>query len=282
MFPMGMVTQRMTQARWRSKLFTTSTPWTVPADVGCIWVDGCGGGAGGGGGDPTPGGGGGGGCAGFPCQQLPLAVTPGETLTLTLGAGGAGGAVGQDGAMGGDTTLATASDSLAVCLPAGSYGLKGENPNGGTGGGAHHASSWGNYLSRGVAGAGVGGNGSFVYAPKLMTGWSGFAPMTGGSAGGALGYASGAAYGAKVGMPQAWNGSALVAAHPATGNASGGGGGNGGAVPFGYPGKGGSNGAAGAHAVGYGCGGGGGSGNSAGGNGSPGMIRIYCFTAYEI
>ena len=267
---------------WRSKLFTSSTTWTVPPDVGCLWVDGCASGSGGGGGDPTPGGGGGGGCAGFPCQQLPLAVTPGETLTLTIGAGGAGGVVGQDGAMGGETTLARADDSLAVFLPAGGNGLKGANPNGGSGGGAYHASHWGAFLTVAAGGAGAGGAGAYVYAPKILTGWSGFAPMTGGSAGGALSNAGGVAYGAKFGVPQVWNGSALVGANPTTGNASGGGGGTGGANPFGYPGKGGSNGAAGAHAVGYGCGGGGGSGNSAGGNGSPGMIRIYCFTAYEI
>ena len=266
----------------KQKLFTSSETFVVPADVQAIWVDGCGGGGGGGGGDPTPGGGGGGGCAGFPCQQLPLAVTPGETLTLTIGAGGAGGAVGQDGALGGETTLALASDPLAVYLPAGGIGLKGENPNGGSGGGAYSASYWGSIVATAVGGAAGGAAGGYVFAPKSMTGWSGFAPMTGGSAGGALSNAGGVAYGAKIGVPQVWNGSALVGANPTTGNASGGGGGHGGATPFGYPGKGGSNGAAGAHAVGYGCGGGGGSGNSAGGNGSPGMIRIYCFTAYEI
>lgn len=282
MFPMGIVTQRMTQGRWRSKLVTASTTWTVPPDVGCIWIDACGGGSGGGGGDSTPGGGGGGGCAGFPCQQLPLAVTPGETLTLTIGAGGAGGAVGQDGGSGGGTTLATASDPLAVYLPSGSNGLKGANPNGGGGGGAYHASYWGTAVVNAAGGAAAGAESSALFAPKPFTGWIGFAPMTGGSAGGALSNTGGIAHGAKTGVPQVWDGSALVAAGPTTGNASGGGGGHGGATPFGYAGKGGSNGAAGSNATGYGCGGGGGSGNTAGGNGAPGMIRIYCFTAYEI
>ena len=281
MFPMGIVTQRMTQGRWRSKLFTSSTMWVVPADVGCIWVDGCGGGGGGGGGDSTPGGGGGGGCAGFPCQQLPLAVTPGETLTLTIGAGGAGGAVGQNGVVGGETTLATASDPLAVYLPGGGNGFKGANPNGGDGGGDFPASYWGSIMAYAAGGAAGGASGGFLFAPKPFTGWIGFAPMTGGAAGGALSNTGGVTYGAKIGHPKAWDGSALVAENPAPGNASGGGGGHGGATPFGYPGMGGSNGAAGSNATGYGCGGGGGSGNAMGGNGSPGFVRIYCFTAYD-
>ena len=40
----------------KTKLFTTSGTFVVPADVGCIWIDGSGGGGGGGGGNSTPGG----------------------------------------------------------------------------------------------------------------------------------------------------------------------------------------------------------------------------------
>ncbi len=67
-----------------------------------------------------------------------------------------------------------------------------------------------------------------------------------------------------------------------TGTESGGGGGGGGGGVSGDGGNGGNALAAGANATGYGAGGGGGGGNAAGGNGSPGMIRLYALSSFSI
>lgn len=72
--------------------FTGSGTWVVPAGVTTIIVHGIGGGGGGGGKAccyrPTAGGGGG---SGYFSYDNVVAVTPGETLTITIGAGGAAG-----------------------------------------------------------------------------------------------------------------------------------------------------------------------------------------------
>lgn len=273
MFPMGMVTQRMTQGRWRSKLFTASTIWIVPADVDCLWIDGCGGGGGGGGGNSTPGGGGGGGGPAMAVRGTMLNVSPNETLTIAVGAAGTSGAANNDGGIGGNTTITGSVSGLIFNARGGRVGKAGANPNGGSGG----------TLPNGVNlhGGGAAAGANFAVAPFAAKG--SYVPSEGveqgfayGGAGGALTYNGGEA-----------NGYSLTVAAPyqagGTGGASGGGGGAGGQGPYGISGVPGSNGAAGAAPTsGYGCGGGGGSGNSAGGAGSPGMIRIYCFTAYAI
>ncbi|MFA7243644.1 MAG: glycine-rich domain-containing protein [Sulfuricellaceae bacterium] len=77
------------------KFFTSSTTWVVPAGVTRIRASALGGGGGGTGGNSAAtcsGGGGGGGLF----LRGDLNVTPGEMLTITVGAGGAGG-VGQYG-----------------------------------------------------------------------------------------------------------------------------------------------------------------------------------------
>ncbi|MCH9838270.1 hypothetical protein K0U83_21585, partial [bacterium] len=72
--------------------------FAVPNGVSTLWVEGCGGGSGGGGGHTTATGGGGGGGGGGQLMKLrPLAVTPGETLTINVPTGGAGGAAGSNG-----------------------------------------------------------------------------------------------------------------------------------------------------------------------------------------
>ncbi len=92
-----------------SQTFTSSSTFTVPAGVDMIFaaVWGAGGGGGGGAGDNEaatscvtdggPGGGGGGG--GFIEGWIP--VTPGESLTVTVGQGGSGGVGGAEGSNGG-------------------------------------------------------------------------------------------------------------------------------------------------------------------------------------
>lgn len=258
--------------RWQSKLITTSGTFTVPADVGAIWIDGCGSGGGGGGGNSTPGGGGGGGSAAMAvCGLGPFPVSPGETLTIVIPAGGAGGAIGADGSAG---NAATVTGSLrALNIRAGLYGRKGENPNGGAGGPFLNGSGW---L---VAATGDGAN-SIEFKPfashNLYQGKGAVSEgVSTGSGGGALGYAGGYSYS----LSDFYGNNYLIS----TGNASGGGGGSGGCGPFGLGGRGGSNGAAiVTQASGYGSGGAGGSGNNPGGPGTQGFICIYCFSATTI
>lgn len=260
-------------ARWKSKLFTATATWTVPADVGCIWIDGCAGGGGGGGGNSTPGGGGGGGSAGEALHFMPMPIIPGESITLTIGGNGAGGAANSNGTAGGITVLTTSN--LTVRLSNGYLGTAGANPNGGNGGA--------NYRSGGSAiagGAGTGANATTITngtAAYYATWPIQITRITTGAAGGALNNNGGLAYRQDFGIAAGYSN---VAA--ASGGLSGGGGGAGGCGLWGVGGAGGANGNAGSNATGYGCGGGGGSGNAKGGDGSPGFIRIYCFTAYNI
>ncbi len=254
--------------RWQSRLFTSSGTWTVPADVGVIWIDGCGGGAGGGGGDPTPGGGGSGGQCGFALKNYVVCVTPGDVVTLTIGIGGSGGPAGSDGACGGASFLALNGVKKIVLNP-GFGGLKGTSDAGGASTGALPYSTAGSNWP------------STVAMPN-------YAPMEALNANN-LGYFSSTAGGAlnapgvhRIGTSIA---SGVIYNVGAAGSAAGGGGGHGAVGPYTLDvnsGVGGANGAAGGNADGYGGGGGGGSGNSAGGNGSPGFIRIYCFSATTI
>ena len=263
--------------KWQSKLFTSSATWTVPADVGCIWVDGCGGGGGGGGGDATPGGGGGGGGSGIAATGIQVGVSPGEIISLVIGSAGTGGPAGSDGTDGGYSDFI--ATSYRHRFENGHKGLKGANPAGGNGGMA------GAYVSEGgVGGAGNSNGGSSTITDSVhIRGYGPAAPAhavrcLAGSGGG--GYSAGS--GGTCGNPYATSTYDKIV-FGGSGGANGGGGGSGGNCgEFGFGGQGGSNGAAGANATGYGAGGGGGSGNSAGGNGAPGMIRIYCFTAYAI
>lgn len=80
---------------------TTSGNFTVPAGVTTLYLSGCAGGGGGGGGGGSSavvvGGGGSGGGAGQSVIKIPVTVTPGQTINVTIGAGGAGGTAGSSG-----------------------------------------------------------------------------------------------------------------------------------------------------------------------------------------
>lgn len=258
----------------KSKLFTSSSTFVVPADVYCIWVDGCGSGSGGGGGDPTPGGGGGGGGAALACKGLMLPTTPGETWTIAIPAGGAAGSPGQNGSDGGQTTI-TGSDTIVRLNLVGGSGV-----GGGRKGTASAGGDAGTPVPYGAAGTSYRIATLAATLPNYMpvefvnAATISYFPATNG---GALNVAGGARTAAAIG------GGIYTAA--AAGGAAGGGGGHGAIGPFtSIPpgGVGGSNGAAGTAAGGYGCGGGGGSGNAAGGAGSPGFLRLFMITAYSI
>lgn len=136
--------------------FTTTDTWTAPAGVTSVEVECWGGGGGGGGGrftgDPFRYAGSGGGGGAYAKETI--AVTPGNTYDVVVGAGGSGGAAGgggpsNDGAAGGDTYFDAGADVLAK---GGSPGLGGDpgapaGPSGGSGGQA--SSSVGSTKSNG-------------------------------------------------------------------------------------------------------------------------------------
>ena len=106
--------------------FTANGSFTVPANVNALVYDGCGGGGGGQG--SNAGGTGsttgnvfclGGGGAGAPHCTGVIPVTPGDTLTIVVGAGGAHGSAGSHGGDGAATTVTSAAHGLLVTLPGG-------------------------------------------------------------------------------------------------------------------------------------------------------------------
>lgn len=135
----------------KSQLFNTWTPaggvgtWTVPANVSLVFVTAIAGGGGGGGCNPigTIGAGaGGGGCGEF-CFRRPLKVTPGGTVSFSIGRGGAGGsqsAVGRTGLIyegldGVETIIQTATQRIRLDPGKGGppqYAAGGSGSGGGT------------------------------------------------------------------------------------------------------------------------------------------------------
>jgi|GEM_PF-1437317 len=141
--------------------FTASGTWSVPSGVtSCalyIWSGGGGGGA-----ASTYGGGGGGG--GGVQASTGVAVTPGETITVTIGAGGAAGSAGGDTTVVGSFgtgTVAGGSAGVAGTVAGqgagGAGGSTGGNRAGGAGGGGGGHVTYG---GGGGGGAGSGADGS--------------------------------------------------------------------------------------------------------------------------
>jgi trimeric autotransporter adhesin len=94
--------------------FTSSGSWVVPTGVTEVMFRIASGGGGGGGGRAVNGGGGAGGAGCFPAV-LNHTVVPGDTLTITIGAGGAAGtAGGGNGGTGGTTTITGTGVSLGL------------------------------------------------------------------------------------------------------------------------------------------------------------------------
>jgi len=148
--------------------FTANGNWTCPDGVTTVWISGCGGGGGGGGGgglSSNGAGGGGGGAAGRSVIREPIAVTPGTTYAITIGAGGAAGAsaasgtAGKSGANGGTTSFGS-----LLNLSGGGAGTGGDIASGaggyssaaGGGGGSDGGDAQGQYLG-GDGGSGGGG-----------------------------------------------------------------------------------------------------------------------------
>lgn len=215
-------------------VFTANGTFVVPANVTKIWVSAVAGGGGGAGGGGTVGssgnvggGGGGGGGAGQSTIKQPISVTPGDSLSITIGAAGVGGAggantgaSGANGTTGGNTVLTDSTSATTLLTLAG---------GGGGGGGAGQTST-----TAGLPGGGPGGPGG-----------PGYPAGSGGSDGNYTGNGGDGAsnpFGGGGGSGRAANGAGI------NGNASGGygsGGGGGGGV-YGPAANAGGNGAAGA------------------------------------
>jgi hypothetical protein len=241
----------------------TFTP-TVPV----IYVTGCAAGGGGAGGysGADAGGGGGGGAGALCVVNMPMIVTPGTALTITIGTAGVGGSA---GAVGGTTNLST----TIAGLPIGTYSIyggftaptAGTSTNGGAGGRTLEINNAGaTGTSTGAAGT------STIVVPRSAGG--NYVSASGGGAGGGPSSAGGASL-----SPTGY--SPVPPAQIAGGIASStkGGGGAGGSSIFSQGAVGGSNSAGLNCTVGYGGGGGGGSSGTAafaGGNGCPGVLYI--------
>lgn len=99
----------------RGKIFyTSSTTWTVPAGVSKVWVTAVGGGSGGRYGYST-------GSAAAVVNSNPVTVTPGEVITITVGAGGAARSSGGASSFG--TYVVAGGGSFRMTSPY--YGLGG-------------------------------------------------------------------------------------------------------------------------------------------------------------
>lgn len=154
------------------QMFTSNGIFVVPKAVSQVWLTLCGGGGGGGRGHAASGGSGGGGAG---CAiNTAVAVTPGSSIAVTVGAGGSGGTATVASTAGG----ASSFGALVSCA-GGGKGTDGLNatPNGGVSGGFG-----------GKPGAKVGGDGTPTAGGDSIFG-SGGLPVDG--AGGAYGYGAG-------------------------------------------------------------------------------------------
>lgn len=222
----GLTQLDTTVLQWNRTIFTSNGTFTVPANVTRLFVEGAGGGGGGGGGAGSniagslSGGGGAGGNGAIP-QLIVDTVSPGDGITVIVGAGGAGGGGGSaagDGVAGTD-----GSDSQFSSLfrfPGGKGGNAGTM---GSIGGAVKSASW--VQNPGGQGGQTGASSGSV-GESSITGTGGAAGLRtsgngSGGGGGAAGIGDGGAGGGTT-SPTPTAGTAAAA------NSSAGGGGGGG------------------------------------------------------
>lgn len=200
--------------------FTASGSFTVPVGVTQIWVSGCAGGGGGGSSLATNSSsfltGGSGGGAGQSVMRVPISVTPGQVIPVTIGAGGSGGTAATNNATDGGSTQLGTSGSLLNLLP-GSKGAMGTGgtsapfnyggPQGGAGYPAGGSACDTNVFSSGASNAtggigGIGGNSPFGNSGPPGRGATGSSPPANPGFGfGAGGSGSGGAYNSTTTAP---------------------------------------------------------------------------------
>lgn len=156
--------------------YNETTPWFV-APYNMQYVAVAGGGAGG---DSNSGGGG----AGGMLEASGVQVNGGETLTITVGAGGASvdNAVGNDGS---NSVISGAGIVAVTCIGGGG----GNGRDGGSGGGAKYSSSTG---GNGTSGQGNNGGGANTSSPQFGAGGGGGKGAVGGTGNSNAGGAGGA------------------------------------------------------------------------------------------
>lgn len=183
--------------RIRMARFGSSGTFVVPDGVTRVWVTLCGGGGGGGAySNSTAGGSGGGGAAG--AIRTPVDVTPGESITVTVGSGGAGGnAAGADGAAGG-----TSSFGAYLSTPGGGAGRAANAGGaGGAGGGAIMAGRAGQqYNPAGNQSGGAGGSSPLGVGGEFTPSASGGGQFGSGYGSGGGGGANGVGRGGQNGI----------------------------------------------------------------------------------
>jgi len=280
---------------------TSPWTWTVPMGVVQLSLSGCGSGAGGGGGfNSTAARAGGAGGGGALCvRDMVVVAVPLSSLTITIAAGGTGGAAGSAGTDGGFTKVAgilsgspwvfastTAADG--ICLAGGQAGINATSTE--SGGFSSEANIWERGTPPFGTSNGVGpipngsididsyqyNNGDAQGELNLISVNSFAYPgQAGAAANTTASVAGGTAFGSEgTDYVLYCMGRACTAVGTTTGTESYGAGGNGGLSSFGLFGLGGAGQAAGGNATGYGAGGGGGGGSGAGGNGAPGYVRL--------
>lgn len=153
-------------------IFTSSGTFVAPAGVTKVYLSMVGGG-GGGGGSASANEGGGGGGGGGSIINYPFTVIPGNSYTVTIGAGGSGGDTSPSA---GNNGSATSFDTVSV--PGGSGGASSSTGSGGSGGGGLDATT----ITAGL-GSIKGGNGGNDVSTQ------------GGGAGGGTPFGAGAATG---------------------------------------------------------------------------------------
>ena len=206
--------------------------WVVPAGVSkllCLVAGSGGGGGGGGNGGGGVHGGGGGGGGGGTIVFLPVSVTPGESLSAALAAGGAGGPSTVNGSSGNTSTL---SGTFGTLRARGGNGGSG-TPNSSGGSGATNSATVTGTTSAGGSGGGGGAvgitggaTGATGEASARAFGGAGGSPSGGGGGGGGGG---GISNGGQGGNGAAEGSGAGITAGATGSNGSGGGGGGGGA-----------------------------------------------------
>ena len=266
--------------------------WTVPEGVRLLMISGCGGGGGGTGGtnNATSTGGGGGGSPGLSLLEAPVFVTPGASLTITLGAGGTGGTPTTGATNGGDTTISGLyfmpwGEGTTFKLFGGGANTTTRTDGQGQSGGDGAGNAPGGVMGTGRAGGtsaaipttGAGGSRGFNYldfSPGVVGTGGGGASTTASTAGAAGGSSTSVVNQPLISANSSVSAFAAGAGNTFTGTVSRGGGGVGGFSVWGYGGSGGAGGSNGGNASGYGGGGGGGGGGANGGNGSVGYLYI--------
>ena len=143
----------------RGQVFTSSGTFTLPTGVTAIKATVVAGGGGGGATSNQSGGGGGGGGGGYAIQFF-TGLTPGNTLSVTVGGGGAGNS-GANGSTGGTSSVASGTQSITTVSATGGSGgtwSQSGNPGSGGGGGGTSGGAWALTGGSGSAGGGVDEN----------------------------------------------------------------------------------------------------------------------------